>query len=155
MPGEVKISPIGTMAGSLAATATYSSLVTISGTASTVVDLTTDTGGYLLSRGIGKLMGPAAEITTGAVCRLMGRTASSAIQNYSPAVATAVAAVVGVTTSLIVTGSEYIVRGAVAKLQEKYYEHNHIDTSKEAPQQLTFSEDIIKISEIKEEESTS
>lgn len=150
MPTEIKISPIGTMAGSLAATATYSSLVTISGTASTVVDLTTDTGGYLLSKGIGKLIGPAAEITTGAVCRLLGRTASSAIQNYSPAIAGAAAAVVGVTTSLIVTGGEYIMRSAVTKLQEKYYETEI--AVQEAPKELTFSEDIVKISEIREEE---
>lgn len=145
MPGEIKISPIGTMAGSLAATTTYSSLVTISGTASTVVDISTEGGSYLLSKGIGRLFGSAAEVATGTLCRLVGRTTSSAIQNYSPAVATAVAAVVGVTTSLIVTGSEYVVRSAVSKLQEKYYEQTIADKDKVTDEEPDISEEIVNL----------
>lgn len=146
MPGEIKISPIGTMAGSLAATATYSSLVTISGTASTVVDISAEGGGYLLSKGIGKLFGSAAEIATGAICRVVGRTASSTIQNYSPALATAVAAVVGVTTSLIVSGGEYVIRGAVSKLHDKYYEQQEKLENK--------SEQLIILNDSSTEETT-
>jgi hypothetical protein len=45
------------------------------------------------------------------------------------------------------------VRSAVTKLQEKYYETEA--SKQEAPQQLTYSEDIVKISEIKDEEVVS
>ena len=128
---RVEVSQIGTMAGTLAAAATYSSLVAVSNTASTVLDVATDTGGHLLAKGIGKLLGPAAELTTSTVCKIFGRTTSSAIQNYSPAVAGAVSAVVGVTTSLLVTGSEYVLRSAANKIQEKYHERTGVGEPKQ------------------------
>lgn len=129
---RVEVSQIGTMAGTLAAAATYSSLVAVSNTASTILDVATDAGGHLLAKGIGKLLGPAAELTTSTVCKIFGRTTSSTIQSYSPSVAGAVSAVVGVTTSLIVTGSEYILRGAANKIQQKYLERTGVCQ----PQQL-------------------
>ncbi len=130
------------MAGTLAAAATYSSLVAVSNTASVVLDAATDAGGHLLAKGVGKLLGPAAELTTSTVCRLLGRTTATTIQAYSPAVAGAVGAVVGVTTSLIVTGSEYILRTAADKIQKKYREQTGVGQPQQLVDDLQEADDI-------------
>jgi hypothetical protein len=119
---QLKISQLGTMAGTLAGAATYSSLIAVGGLTSTVLSVALDTGSILLSKGAGRLLGTGAEVATAATCKLIGGTAATATTAYGPMVATAAAAVVGLTTSLVVTGGEYLVGAAIGKIHAKYTE---------------------------------
>lgn len=117
---QFRISQLGTMTGSLAGAATYSSLVTASTVASSAIDVAFDTTGFILGLGARRLLGGGAEVAVATTCRLIGRTAATATTAYSPMVATAAAAVVGLTTSLAVTGGEYLLGAAVSKIRERY-----------------------------------
>jgi hypothetical protein len=118
------ISRLGTMAGTIVGAATYTSLIAVSATANTVIDTSIDIAGFVLGKGAGKLLGPAAEITLTAACRTVNRLATGSIQAYSPVVVGALSAAAGLGTSLIVSAGEYCVSSISNKIKEKYDEHN-------------------------------
>lgn len=117
---QIHISQLGTMVGTLAGAATYSSLLAVGGMTGTVLSVALDTGGILLGKGAGRLLGGGAEIAVSATCKLIGGAAATTTSAYGPMVASAAAAVVGVTTSLAITGGEYLVGAAIGKIQLAY-----------------------------------
>jgi hypothetical protein len=121
---HLTISRLGTMAGTIVGAATYTSLIAISATANTVLDTSIDIAGLILSKGAGKLLGPAAEITLTAACRTANRLTTGSIQAYSPIVVGALSAAAGLGTSLIVSAGEYCVTSISNKIKEKYEESN-------------------------------
>jgi hypothetical protein len=118
------ISRLGTMAGTIVGAATYTSLIAVTATANTVFDTSIDVVGFILGKGAGRLLGPAAEITLTAACRTVNRLTTGSIQAYSPVVVGALSAAAGLGTSLIVSASEYCVASISNKIKEKYEEHN-------------------------------
>jgi hypothetical protein len=116
------ISRLGTMAGTIVGAATYTSLIAITATANTVLDTSIDVAGFVLGKGIGKILGPAAELTTSTACRAIHRLTTGSVQAYSPIVVGAISAAAGLGTSLIVSAGEYCVVSVSNKIKEKYDE---------------------------------
>ncbi len=116
----ITISRLGTMVGSLAGAATYTSLMSVTTVASSAIDIALDTTGALLGRGAGLLFGFGAEAAVAATCRLLGRGATTMNTIYTPVVATAAATVVGLGAGLMITGGECVINAAVHRVQEEY-----------------------------------
>lgn len=110
------------MAGTIVGAATYTSLIAITATANTVLDTSMDVAGFVLGKGLGLLLGPAAEITTTAACKAANRLTTGSVQVYSPIVVGAISAAAGLGTSLIVSAGEYCVVTISGKIKEKYKE---------------------------------
>jgi hypothetical protein len=110
------------MAGTIVGAATYTSLIAVTTTANTVLDATIDVASFVLSKGIGKLLGPTAEITTTATCKAVNKLTIGSVQAYSPIFVGAISAAAGLGTSLIVSAGEYCVVIISNKIKEKYDE---------------------------------
>lgn len=119
---NLTISRLGTMAGTIVGAATYTSLTAAAATANTVLDTTINIAEIILSKGIGKILGPTAEATTSIACRTVNRFTTGSVQVYSPIVVGAISAAAGLGASLIVTAGEYCVTTVSSKIKEKYEE---------------------------------
>ena len=120
---NITISRLGTMAGTIVGAATYTSLVAVTATANTVLDTTINIAEIVLSKSIGKILGPTAEATTSIACRTVNRFTTGSVQVYSPIVVGAISAAAGLGASLIVSAGEYCVTIVSSKIKEKYEEN--------------------------------
>lgn len=117
---SLRISQLGTMAGTVAGAATYTSLVAVGSITNSALSVAIDTAGQLLGMGAGRLLGSGAEIAVSATCRIISNTTATATAAYGPMFAGGVAALVGMTTSLAITGGEALVATVATTIRDTY-----------------------------------